>query len=136
MNIQVVRRRFLRLLSSTLNRATTKLALTGHGPFSLILHVGRTSGRHYQTPVILAAAPGGFVAELTYGENVNWLRNIEAAGGCIVVYRGRRFQITSIQPCNAERGRATYRQPFRLVLTMLRRSHFRLLRTSEASGGI
>jgi deazaflavin-dependent oxidoreductase (nitroreductase family) len=133
MNIQVVRRRFLRLLNSTLNRATRKLALTGHGPFSLILHVGRNSGRHYETPVILAAVPEGFVAELTYGENVNWLRNIEAAGGCIVVYRGRRFQITSIEPCDAERGRAAYRQPFKLVLTMLRRSHFRLLRTSEAS---
>jgi deazaflavin-dependent oxidoreductase (nitroreductase family) len=133
MNTQAIRRRFLRLLNSTLNRATKKLALTGHGPFSLILHVGRNSGHHYETPVILAAVPEGFIAELTYGEDVNWLRNIEAAGGCTVVYRGQRYQVTSIEPFDADHGRAAYQQPFKLVLTVLRRSHFRLLRTGKPS---
>jgi hypothetical protein len=75
----------------------------------------------------------GFVAELTYGENVNWLRNIEAAGECTVVYRGGRYQVTSIEPCDAEDGRAAYQQPFKLVLTVLRRSHFRLLRIGKPS---
>jgi hypothetical protein len=132
MKMQAIRRRFLRLLNSTLNRATRQLALTGHGPFSLILHVGRNSGR-YETPVILAAVPEGFVAELTYGENVQWLRNIEAAGGCTVVYRGKRCLVTSIGPCDADHGRAAYRQPFKLILTLLRRSHFRLLQTGKPS---
>ena len=72
-------------LSNTLNRITTPLAKSGHGPFSLIRHVGRKTGRSYETPVILAKVPEGFVAELTYGENVNWYRNAIAAGGCVVL---------------------------------------------------
>ena len=28
-------------------------------------------------PVILAKAPEGFIAELTYGDEVNWYRNTE-----------------------------------------------------------
>jgi hypothetical protein len=46
---------------------------------------------------------------------------------------GRRFQITSIEPCDAQYGRAAYQQPFKLVLTMLRRSDFRMLRTRKPS---
>src|SRR6478735_11226158 len=73
-----VKRRFLCLLKNTLNRGTTRLARTGHGPFSLVRHVGRKTGTMYETPVILAQVPGGFVAELTYGPGVSWYRNIVA----------------------------------------------------------
>jgi hypothetical protein len=58
-------RRFLWVLDHTLNRITTPLAKSGHGPFSLIRHVGRKTGQAYETPVILATVPEGFVAELT-----------------------------------------------------------------------
>lgn len=67
--------------NNTLNRVTSGVARSTHGPFSLIRHVGRKSGRTYETPVILAKAPEGFIAELTYGDEVNWYRNIVAAGG-------------------------------------------------------
>ena len=36
--------------------------------------------------MILAKAPKGFIAELTYGENVNWYRNHALSG---VAARGR-----------------------------------------------
>jgi hypothetical protein len=69
-----MRRRFLWLITNTLNRWTTRLARAGRGPFSLVRHVGRTSGKQYETPIIVAPAEGGFIAELTYGENVDWYR--------------------------------------------------------------
>jgi hypothetical protein len=81
---RTARSRFLWLLNNTLNRVTSQIARSGRGPVSLIRHVGRKSGRTYETPVILAKAPEGFIAELTYGENVNWYRNVVAAGGCVV----------------------------------------------------
>jgi hypothetical protein len=59
-----VRKRFLWVLNNTVNRATTPLARSGHGPFSLIRHVGRKSGRTYETPVILVRVEAGFIAEL------------------------------------------------------------------------
>ena len=52
-----IRRGFFWLLKNTLNRMTSRMARTGHGPFSLIRHVGRKSGRTYETPVVLVQVP-------------------------------------------------------------------------------
>lgn len=125
-----LRRRFLWVLNHTLNRITTPLAKSGHGPFSLVRHVGRKTGHAYETPVILARAPGGFVAELTYGENVDWYRNVVAAGGCVVLYRGKEYRVSAIEACDAETGRAAYPAPLRGVLKLMGRNDYRLLRTS------
>ena len=123
-----MRKRFLWLLGHTLNRVTTRIARSGFGPFSLIRHVGRRSGRTYETPVILVGVPEGFIAELTYGEGVNWYRNIVAAGGCIVVHRRREYRVDRIEPCDAARGRDAYPVPFRQILKATGRAEFRLLR--------
>lgn len=125
-----MRRRFLWLLDETLNRVTARLARAGRGPFSLIRHVGRRSGRIYETPVILAKVPEGFIAELTYGDKVNWYRNLVAAGGGVVVYRGKEYQVNKVEPCAVERGRDAYPAPFRQVLQATGRKEFRLLRTA------
>jgi len=81
--------------------------------------------------VILVRVPEGFVAELTYGEDVNWYRNIVAAGGCVVVHHRREYRIDSIEPCSAERGLSAYPFPFRQVLKAAGRDQFRLLRTAS-----
>ena len=122
-------RRFLWLLNNTLNRVTSEIARSRYGPFSLVRHVGRKSGRTYETPVILAKAPEGFIAELTYGDDVNWYRNIAAAGGCVVVHHRVEYRVNHIEPCSAERGRNAYPAAFRLVLKAAGRNEFRLLRT-------
>jgi deazaflavin-dependent oxidoreductase (nitroreductase family) len=121
------------VLNNTLNRVTTALARSGHGPFSLIRHVGRKSGRTYETPVILVKVADGFVAELTYGENVNWYRNTVAAGGCVVVNHGREYTVTRIERCSPERGLSASPAPFRLILKAGGRKEFRLLRTGLAA---
>jgi hypothetical protein len=121
------------VLNNTLNRVKAPLARSGHGPFSLIRHVGRKSGRTSETPVILVKVAEGLIAELTHGENVNWYRNTVAAGGCIVVHRGEEYRITGIGPCSAERGVDAYPAPFRMVLKAGGRKQFRLLRTARAA---
>jgi deazaflavin-dependent oxidoreductase (nitroreductase family) len=126
-----IRRRFFWVLNHTLNRITTRLAKTGHGPFSLIRHVGRKTGHAYETPVILAGVPAGFVAELTYGETVNWYRNAVAAGGCVVLHRGKEYQVSAIEAYDPKAGRAAYPAPFRIVLELGGRTEFRLLRVHD-----
>lgn len=126
------RRRLFWLLNNTLNRVTSRMARSGHGPFSLVRHVGRKSGRTYETPVILAKVPEGFIAELTYGDDVNWYRNIVAAGGCVVVHHGLEYRVDRIGPCSVERGRSAYPEPFRLVLKAGGRKQFRLLGTEDS----
>ena len=81
--------------------------------------------------MILAKVPEGFVAELTYGENVNWYRNAVAAGRCVVVSRGREYQVSAIEPYDSQSGRHAYQAPFRNVLELTGRNEFRLLRIDD-----
>lgn len=129
-----MRHGLLWLLKNTLNRWTTRLARAGTGPFSLVRHVGRKSGTAYETPIIVAEAEDGFIAELTYGENVSWYRNIVAAGGCELVVGGVPRQVIAIESYPSDAGRRAFGFPARLVLSLLRREEYRLLRTADAGG--
>ncbi|MDN5916053.1 MAG: hypothetical protein L0I76_13260 [Pseudonocardia sp.] len=125
-----VKRRFLWLLNNTLNRLTSRIARSGRGPFALVRHVGRRSGTTYETPLILARVPEGFVAELTYGTGVNWYRNIVAAGQCVIISGGKEYRIDRIETCDPDTGLRAYGFPAALVLRLLRREEFRLLHSA------
>jgi deazaflavin-dependent oxidoreductase (nitroreductase family) len=56
--------------------------LAGHGWFVEVEHVGRRSGRIYRTPIMAFRDGDTVTIALTYGPNVDWLRNVQAAGGC------------------------------------------------------
>ncbi|WP_246150001.1 nitroreductase/quinone reductase family protein [Agromyces intestinalis] len=129
-----VRRAWLTTLKHTLNRLTGALARWGHGPFSLIRTTGRKTGRTYETPLILAEVPDGFVAELTYGENVNWYRNLVAAGGGVVVRGRREVPIDAIEPISTEEGLRAFGPPASWVLRLLHRSEFRHLHATYHGG--
>ena len=135
MDRATLRERWLSFIGHTLNKATIRLAKRGLGPFWVIRHVGRRSGRTYEAPVILGQVPEGFVAELTYGDSVDWYRNAVAAGGCVVVRGSREWRVVGVEPCDAERGRGAYGFPARWVLRLLRRTEFRLLRVDRTLGG-
>lgn len=93
----------------------------------MVRHVGRKSGRTFETPVILGEAADGFVAELTYGPGVNWYRNIVAGGG-EVLHRRHWYRIVAVDPYPADAGRRAFGRAPRVVLAILRRHEFRLLR--------
>lgn len=63
--------------------------LSGIGPFVEIEHVGRRSGRVRRTPLLAFREGGVVTVALTYGPDVDWLKNIEAAGGARL-HHGRR----------------------------------------------
>lgn len=125
------KRGFLWLLKNTLNRLTTRVARSGRGPFALVRHIGRRSGTTYETPLILARVPEGFVAELTYGTGVNWYRNIVAAGECVIISGGKEYRIDKIEPCDPDAGIRAYGYPAAFVLRLLHRHEFRLLHTVD-----
>ncbi len=126
------RERFLWTLKHTLNRLTTRIARSRVGPFALVRHVGRRSGRPYETPLILARVPEGFVAELTYGPDVDWYKNITAAGRCTVLHHGGEYAIDRIDDYPAQRGLAAFPAPARLILRATGRHEFRLLSVTTA----
>jgi deazaflavin-dependent oxidoreductase (nitroreductase family) len=107
------------VLNHTLNPLTRRLARSSFGPFSLVRHVGRRSGKVYETPIIVSPVEDGFIIELTYGYDVDWRKNVLAAGGCTLVRHGKEYAIKEIEPLDAETGRAAFPQPARLILRIL-----------------
>jgi deazaflavin-dependent oxidoreductase (nitroreductase family) len=59
-------------------------------PLAIVHHVGRRSGRHYRTPVVAFRSARGFVIPMTYGRDVDWARNLVAAGGGEIERMGSR----------------------------------------------
>ena len=119
---------FRQLQSRTMNRVTRPLARLGVGPWSLVRHVGRRSGRVYETPLLIARAGDGFMIELTYGPGVDWYRNIVAAGGCVIVHAGVEYRSDRIEPRSAADGRAAFTGLLpRIVLGLVGSDEFRFL---------
>ncbi len=125
-----VRRGWLWLVKNGLNRATVPAARAGLGPLALVRHVGRKSGKTYETPLLLARVQGGFVAELTYGEKVDWYRNVVRAGTCTVVVGGREYRIDEIRDYPYRDGRRAFGRPASYLLKALGRKEFRFLRSA------
>ncbi|TPW76154.1 nitroreductase family deazaflavin-dependent oxidoreductase [Schumannella soli] len=129
------RRGWLRFIGRRLNPLTLAAARRGSAPFTIVRHRGRRSGTIYETPIIVARRGPDFAAELTYGQSVQWYRNIRAAGGRCELARGDEgWQIESVESLPVAEGLAAYGPPRSWVLRLLRRHEFLLLRV-EGSGG-
>jgi deazaflavin-dependent oxidoreductase (nitroreductase family) len=112
------------ILKHTLNPVTLRAARSGRGPFSIVTSVGRKTGKTYETPIIVQPTEGGFMIELTYGDQVQWYRNVIAAGGCQITYRSAVYEINGIEAVDARTGLAAFSPGQRRILRLLRRRHF------------
>jgi deazaflavin-dependent oxidoreductase (nitroreductase family) len=78
-------------------RATKRFVLTSSGTpgglASVIRHVGRTSGRAYETPVQAVPTADGFVIALPYGPNTDWLKNVVTRGSATIVHEGLTAEV-------------------------------------------
>ncbi len=76
-----------------LSRATKALPLktagTGDAYASVVRHVGRTSGKSYETPVHAVVTDDGFAIALPYGSGSDWVKNVLARRTAAIVYGGR-----------------------------------------------
>ena len=61
---------------------------------SVIRHIGRVSGRRYETPVGPFAVADAFVIALPYGSQVDWARNLMASGSAELVHEGRTLTLS------------------------------------------
>ena len=57
--------------------------------FGILTHGGRRSGRTYHTPVNAFRRGDHVVFFLTYGSDVDWVKNVLKAGRCMLRTRGR-----------------------------------------------
>jgi len=103
-------------MSSKLNRAirifnrwvTNPLAMTfagrGHSPYAVVRHVGRRTLRSHATPVVASPTCDGFLIPLPYGTDVDWCRNVLAAGGCVLRRNGVDHELVAIEFTDGERA--------------------------------
>ena len=111
-----------------LNRAVQHVAPWLPG-LALVVHRGRRSGRTYRTPVNVFGTADGFIMALTYGPDTDWVKNVQAAGGCELRTRGRVLHADSPRVFHDETRRAI-RPAERQVLKLLGVADFLSLRTA------
>jgi deazaflavin-dependent oxidoreductase (nitroreductase family) len=107
-----------------LNRLTRTFASFSRGPFAVIRHVGRRSGKPYETPIMVEPTGDGIVIALTYGLEVDWYRNILAAGHGTLLWHGRVYAIEKPESIDGTIALPAFPRISRLILKMLGTKHF------------
>jgi deazaflavin-dependent oxidoreductase (nitroreductase family) len=121
------RLRFLRpLTTNVFNRASRRVA--GRLPgFGILLYRGRTSGKPYRTPINVFRQRDDYILALTYGSDVQWVKNVLAAGGCELIAGGRTVRLVDPEVF-VDPDRRLMPRPFRFFLRLMRVSDFMRLR--------
>src|SRR5258705_4749881 len=100
--------------------------------FGLLLYRGRTSGRPYQTPMNVFRRREEYVFALTYGSDVQWVKNILAAGECRLVTRGRTVRLIGPRLFH-DPGRSLMPPIVRQLLGLMRVTDFMRIRISTVA---
>jgi deazaflavin-dependent oxidoreductase (nitroreductase family) len=98
------------------NRVFRRFASRSRGPFAVIHHVGRRSGKPYETTIMVWHLGEGFVIALTYGSNVDWYRNVVSAGGGTLLWHGKTYTIGKPESIDAKTALTAFPAFFRLIL--------------------
>jgi hypothetical protein len=101
------------------NRFVHRFAGTSRTPFALIRHVGRRSGKLYETPIIVMPQNNSFVIALTYGPAVDWYRNVQVAGQAALLWHNQEYALQQPEAISAELGLSAFPPPFRQILGLL-----------------
>jgi deazaflavin-dependent oxidoreductase (nitroreductase family) len=103
------------------------------GPFAMLDHVGRRSGKWRKTPIMAFREEGGFLVALTYGPNTDWLHNIRAAGRCTIAIRRQRYHLVDPRIFEADPADMHLPAAIRFFLKIMRVRYF--LRLTDGPAG-
>jgi len=83
----------LRRLTQVTRPLAMRSAGTEESNTSIVVHVGRHSGRTFETPVVAVQHDQGFLIALPYGERTDWMKNVVASGTATVVTHGQTYRV-------------------------------------------
>ena len=86
-----------------------------HGPFAIIHHIGRRSRKPFETVIWVWQMREGFVIALTYGEEVDWYRNMKATGGGTVFWHKRLYVVGKPALIDTEKALTAFPAFFRML---------------------
>jgi deazaflavin-dependent oxidoreductase (nitroreductase family) len=84
--------RFRRFVGRYVNPVTRPLARR-LPTFAILTHKGRKSGRLYRIPMNVFRRDDHYFFYLTYGSDVQWVKNVLASGSCSIETRGRVIEL-------------------------------------------
>ena len=84
--------------------------------FAVVEHRGRRTRRRYATPVAARRIADGFAVSLAFGAQVDWYRNLLAAGGGVIRWRAHAYRVTAPEPIAATTALAAFDPVQRLFL--------------------
>ena len=98
---EATRRRIFPIMRPLYKRVFNPLALRdaarGETRWGVVHHVGRRSGRPYETPIDVEPTSEGVLIPLVYGPEADWCRNILATSGCTLTRDGKDLELTEPQ---------------------------------------
>ena len=100
----------------------------------IVLHRGRTSGTPYRTPVLAFQDDDAMTFALTYGPDVDWLKNVLNTGGCSFVQRGQTTWLTDPRLIDSGEGMSRMPPAIRFILQRAGVSDFLEMRREQANG--
>ena len=95
--------------------------------FAVLRYAGRRTGRAYRTPMNVFRDGPDWVFALTYGSEVDWVRNVIAAGECEMETRGRIVRLVDPR-LTVDPTRAAVPPPVRFFLGLMRVTEFLRMR--------
>jgi deazaflavin-dependent oxidoreductase (nitroreductase family) len=118
---------FLRPFTIRVVNPVTRL-IAGRLPwFGILSYTGRRSGRRYRTPINVFPHGVVYVFALTYGSDVQWVKNVLAAGGCEIRTRGRDISLVDPE-LFVDPTRHLMPLPVRVILRLNRVNEFLRMR--------
>ncbi|OBF21531.1 nitroreductase family deazaflavin-dependent oxidoreductase [Mycobacterium sp. ACS4331] len=115
------------------NRAARRVA--GWLPtLGVLEHVGRTSGRHYRTPLNVFDTEDGFLILIGYGLESNWVKNALAGGAVTIRKHGRTHAVADARLVSKAEGSALVTPRSRLLYRVFPYDEAALVLTRADSG--
>ncbi len=78
-----------------LNKRTFNKLEIKRGKRPVLIHVGRSSGTTYHTPLDAHPVDGGYIFIMNYGADSDWVRNILSAGSARLKVGGDEIELES-----------------------------------------
>ena len=113
------------------NDMTRHISGTERPSWARRTHVGRRSGRTYQTSLGTCTYGDGFLLPLGYGPHTDWYRNLLAAGTGTLAWKGRTYQMERPELISGPEPMRAWRKPERVLLHLAGMHDFVWLHQSE-----
>ena len=104
--------------------------------YGVLEHRGRRSGRLFRTPVVVRPIPGGFVVPTPWGDSSDWYRNVRAAGGCVIRWKGSDYQMVDPELVDVAEAGAAFGGPLRPLAKRFGVTQCLRLRHAPAPAGV